>query len=243
MRVIAIFNVKGGVGKSTLAANLAWAAATCSARRTLLWDLDAQGDGGYLLGIDRATGSDGTALFARETAPERLIVPTRFALLDVLPADPGLRKLERFLFALGKKARLARLTEALAERYDRIVIDCPPALGEISAQVMRAADAIIVPVVASPLARRGLADVRDELRRIAPRHAPMLPVFALYDARRKLHREAHAEEPDWPLVPMASVVERMAVERKPVGAFAPATPAADSIRRLWSGIERKLCGP
>lgn len=242
MKVIAVYSVKGGVGKSTLGANLAWASAHCSARRTLLWDLDPQGGGGYLLGVDRRLGNDALSVFAKEATPESLVMRTRFDRLDVLPADKGLNGLDRLLAGLGKKRRLAKLVRSLEERYDRIVLDCPPVLNELSSQIIRAADAIVVPLTASPLARRGLQDVLDELRRNHPGHAPVLPVFAMYDARRKLHYEAHAAEPDWPLVPQASVVEKMALMRQPVGAFAPSAPAATAIRALWAGIERKLNG-
>ena len=229
------------MGKSTLAANLAWACATYSSRKTLLWDLDAQGDGGFLLGVDRHQGTAATSLFARDTAPEAQIVASAFENLDVLPADPSLRQLDRFLFGLGKKGRLAKLTKSLAQRYDRIILDCPPVLNEVSTQVMRAADAIIVPVSASPLARRGLQDVLGELRRFHPGHGPVLPVFAMYDARRKMHWKARDEEPEWPMIPMASAVEKMGVERRPIGVSAPNSPSAEAIRKLWAGIESKLC--
>lgn len=240
MKVIAVYSVKGGVGKSTLAANLAWASAHCSARRTLLWDLDPQGGGGYLLGVDRRIGKSAASIFAKELPPESLAMRTQFDRLDVLPADQGLNGLDRLLSGLGKKRRLAKLARSLEERYDRIVLDCPPVLNELSSQIIRAADAIVVPLTASPLARRGLQDVLDELRRNHPGHAPVLPVFAMYDARRKLHYEARSAEPDWPVVPMASLVEKMAVMRQPVGGYAPASPAAVAIRALWAGIERKL---
>lgn len=240
MKVIAVYNVKGGVGKSSLAANLAWAAATVSARRTLLWDLDPQGGGGFLLGVDRRHAPEASSLFEGRALERSRIEPTVYPLLDVLPADPGLRGVERVLARLGKRKRLARITESLAEWYDRIVLDCPPVMNELSDQIVRAADVIIVPLTASPLARRALDDVVEELRRNHGRHAPILPVFAMYDARRKLHLEAHAAEPTWPVVPMASVVEQMALHRQPVGVFAPRSPAAEAIRLLWSGIEAKL---
>lgn len=240
MKVIAIYNLKGGVGKSTLAANLAWASAHISKRRTLLWDLDPQGAAGFLLGIDPHHGADAASVFSRDVAPETLVVSTPFDLLDVLPADKSLLRLEGLLTRLGKKRRLAKLTQSLAKRYDRIFLDCPPQLNELSGQIIRAADAIIVPLTASPLARRGLRDVLDELRQNHPGHAPVLPVFAMYDARRKIHSEAHHAEPDWPIVPMASVMEKMGVMRKPVAVYAPSSPAATAIQTLWAGVERKL---
>lgn len=243
MKVIACYNVKGGVGKSTLAANLAWAAATMSSRRTLLWDLDPQGGGGFLLGIERRDGSQSSSLFERSDAQGLPVVPTAFAGLDVLAADRSLHRADRLFARIGKKRRLAKLVASLGERYDRIVLDCPPVINELSHQVIRAADVIIVPLTASPLARRGLEDVLDDLRRNHGQHAPVLPVFSMYDARRKLHAEAHAQNPEWPVVPMTSVIERMGVHKQPVGAYAPRSPAAQAIRVLWTGIERKLLSP
>ena len=239
MKVVACYNSKGGVGKSTLAANLAWAAATLSTRRTLLWDLDAQGGGGFLLGVER--GRDGAAaLLEQSTLLRTGIVPTAYPLLDVLPADPSLRGADRLLARLGKRKRLAKLTTSLAEWYDRVILDCPPVINELSDQIIRAADVIVVPLTASPLARRALDDVLEDLRRNHGQHAPVLPVFAMYDARRKLHSDARLAQPDWPVIPMASVIEQMGVQHKPVGDFAPRSPAADAVRVLWRGIERKL---
>ncbi|MBC2667782.1 ParA family protein [Novosphingobium piscinae] len=240
MKVVACYSCKGGVGKSTLAANLAWAAATISARRTLLWDLDPQGGGGFLLGVDRPRGAQAAARFEQTSLARDGIVPTAWPHLDVLPADPSLRGVDRLFERLGKRKRLARLTASLGEWYDRVILDCPPVINALSEQIIRAADVIIVPLTASPLARRALDEVLDDLRRNHGQHAPVLPVFALYDARRRLHVEARAAHPDWPVVPMASLVEQMAVQRKPIGATAPRSPAAEAIRSLWTGIERRL---
>jgi len=240
MKIVACYSVKGGVGKSTLAANLAWASAAVSRRRTLLWDLDPQGGGGYLLGVDRRHGSATRHLFSEGEFDAALVVPTAVPGLDVLPADKGLHGVARLLLKLGKKRRLAKLLASLSGQYDRVILDCPPVLDELSDQIIRAADALIVPLTASPLARRGLDDVVEDLRRNHGKHGPVLPVFAMYDARRKLHTSAHQAEPDWPVVPMSSLVERMAVLRRPVGLFAPRSAPTEAIRKLWTGIERRL---
>ena len=156
MATIAVYSLKGGVGKTTLAVNLAWSAATQSSRRTLLWDLDPQAAASFLLGGKAPKGDVAQAVFAKDVAPEKLIVPTAIDRLDLLGADTSLRSLDRFFFTLGKRKRLAKLLEHLEKTYDRIILDCPPGLTETSEQVMRAADLILVPVIPSPLSRRAL---------------------------------------------------------------------------------------
>lgn len=241
MATIAVYSLKGGVGKTTLAVNLAYGAATQSARRTLLWDLDPQAASSWLLGGAATTAKDQAhAVFAKDVAPEKLIAPTPFERLDVLAADTSLRSLDRFFFDLGKRKRLAKLLEGLQKRYDRIVLDCPPGLTETSEQVMRAADLILVPVIPSPLSRRALDEVVAHLDRTNRGHAPILPVFSMVDRRRALHKAATDEHPDWPVIPMASAVEQMTVRRAPVASFAAKSPAGDAFAALWTGVERKL---
>ena len=220
--------------------NLAWSAAALSARKTLLWDLDAQAAATFLLGDGRAPREDAQAVFARDVAPASLIQPTQTPRLDLLPADVSLRGLDRFFFALSKKKRLARLIEAMLTDYDRVVLDCPPGLTETSEQVIRAATLIIVPVIPSPLAMRALDEVIDHLARTRGKSASVLPVFNMVDRRRAVHLAALAEKPDWPVIPMASAVEAMSVRHAPVGSFAPQSPGGRAFAALWTGIERKL---
>jgi cellulose biosynthesis protein BcsQ len=240
MTAIAVYSLKGGVGKTTLTVNLAWASAMQSSRRTLLWDLDPQAASSWLIGDGKAGTDDAQAVFAKDVSPDRLVRKTGIPRLDLLPADVSLRGLDRFFFDLGKRKRLARLIEMLGKDYDRILLDCPPGLTETSDQVMRAAEIIIVPVIPSPLARRALDEVVAHLAREHGKHAPILPVFTMVDRRRSLHRAALEEQPDWPVIPMASAIESMTVHHAPVGAFAPSSPGAQAFAALWTGIERRL---
>ncbi|MBA3863670.1 MAG: chromosome partitioning protein ParA [Erythrobacter sp.] len=240
MASIAVYSVKGGVGKTTLAANLAWCAASISRRKTLLWDLDAANGSGLLLGVDPKRKHSADSMFGDGGDPVKLIQPTAYAGLDLLPADETIRKLDRQLDRIGKKKRLARLTAGLGKDYDRIIFDCPPVLNELSAQVIRAADLIIVPLPPSPLSARAFDVVVEEVRGSGKGHPPILPVLSMIDLRRSLHREAREANPNWPVIPLASAVEQCAVERRPVGAFAPRSPAARAISQLWTAIERKL---
>lgn len=240
MATIAVYSLKGGVGKTTLAVNLAWSAAVQSSRRTLLWDLDPQAASSWLLESGSKAKDAAQAVFARNVSPEKLITPTSVPGLDLLRADTSLRGLDQFFFELGKRRRLAKLLGDLDKTYDRIILDCPPGLTETSEQVMRAADLILVPVIPSPLSRRALDEVVSYLAREHGKHAPILPVYSMVDRRRQLHREAIERDATWPVIPMASAIEQMTVRRLPVGAFAASSPAGEAFSRLWTGVERKL---
>lgn len=236
---IAIYSVKGGVGKTTFAANLSWCAAQ-TGRRTLLWDLDAAGGSGFLYGLEPGRSGLAEEVFSRDRPASRLIQHTAWENIDVLPADESIRALDAQLMRIGKRKRLAKLAGELSENYERIVLDCPPVMNELSAQVVRAADLVIVPLPPSPLSARAFELVVREIAGNTRRHPPILPVLSMLDLRRALHKQAREANPNWPSIPYASAVEQCAVQRQPVGVHAPQSPAAQQFSRLWGAIEAKL---
>ncbi len=240
MAVVAVYSVKGGVGKTTFAANLAWCAATQSSRRTLLWDLDAAGGAGFLLGVDPRKKRRAQSVIAKEIDAAKLIRHTQYPRLDLLPADESIRALDVTLAEIGKKNRIAKLTAALIKDYDRLLLDCPPVLNELSSQIVRAADLILVPIPPSPLSARALETVRDEVQSEGKKAPPIMPVFSMVDRRRALHRDSVASEKGWPAVPASSAIEQCATHLAPVGAFAPRSDATRSFKTLWTQIEHKL---
>ena len=241
MAVIAVYSVKGGVGKTTLAVDMAWRSAARSGHSTLLWDLDPQGGAGWLLGLADASESNAAAVFRKDSKPTDLIVQSRYAGLAVLQADKSMRSLPATLARIGKRKRMARMAETLSADYARIIIDCPPVLNEISEQVFAAADLLIVPLPPSPLSARALPMIQAEILANHPRHPPILPVLSMYDPRRKLHREVHTGfAAGWPVIPMASAIEQTAARRAPLGTFAASSDVNARLQRLWDGIEAKL---
>ena len=245
MRVAATYSIKGGVGKTTTAVNLAFEAARAGAR-VLVWDLDPQGAATYLLrvrakvkgGSERLVGAKG------ELAPH--LRGSDLSSIHVVPADFSLRHLDVHLEGTKHPIeRLASLLDPLRDLYDLALLDCPPSISLASESVFRAADALLVPVVPATLASRTLGQLVDFLA--DQDDAPLvLPVLSMVDRRKTLHRElVESLTTRWPDVlptpiPNAAILERMGVARAPVGVTAPNSPATRAYRALWSDVAARL---
>ncbi|QMW23737.1 ParA family protein [Sandaracinobacteroides saxicola] len=239
MKAIALFSAKGGVGKSSAAVNLAHVAATQGGRRTLLWDLDAQGAASFTLRLHARPKARARAAIAGEASLSELIQASDYANLDVLPADDSLRRLEGDLAAADKLKQLKKLLKTLSAGYDRVIIDAPPGLSELAERLFRAVDLIVSPLLPSPLSQRALEQLRARLGKLED--APgLLPVWSMVDRRKALHRLTVAASPEVPVLPYAAAIEGMAVKQAPITASAPGSAGSLAFVGLWRAIEARL---
>jgi len=242
MRIVAVTNIKGGVGKTTTAVNLAYLLARAG-RTSLLWDLDPQGAATWTLHAQPGTGGVAKKLVHGKRELPELITATAYAKLDLLPADFSYRNFDLHLSTRKHPTeRLLRMSAALGERYEYLILDCAPGISLLSENVLRAADAALVPVVPSPLSLRMLAALREFIAREGWTDLRLLPFFSMVDRRRALHvellTEGRARFPELLAteIPYWSEIERMSVRRAPLPAFAPHGAAA----ALYESLHREL---
>ncbi len=242
-KVLATYNIKGGVGKTSAAVNLAYLAAR-DGFQTLLWDLDPQAASTYLFRIRPKVRGGGRGLVRLRTDVTDEIKATDHPRLDLLPADFSYRHLDLALDQFKKPTeRLGRVLEPLQDEYDYIFLDCPPSISLVSESVFKAADALLVPVIPATLSSR----TYDQLEELA-RGGPMVfAFFSMVDIRKTLHKSGMARLRGihhltmlGAAIPSSDDVERMGEERDPVGAFAPTSHAAMAYEALWWDVQRRL---
>jgi chromosome partitioning protein len=239
VKVIALSSIKGGVGKTTTAVNLAHLAAG-NGSRVLLWDLDPQGAATYTLCVGERVAGGGRRLVRRTKELARSPVPTRYPGLDVVPADFSLRYLDLELSTVPKPGRrLDDMLEHLRDDYDYVVLDCPPGISLTIDSALRATDVVLVPVIPAALPLRSFDQLASYVR--AERKLGRLQVLAflsMVDRRKRAHREMCDTLPterdnvlaQW--IPAAVDIENMAALRSPVVEHRPTSTSATAYRLL-----------
>jgi len=242
MIIFACYNIKGGVGKTATAVNMAYLAAQ-SGLRVLVWDLDPQGAASYYFRIKPKIKGGADRLLNKKTCLDDHIKGTNYDNLDLIPADFSYRNMDILLEEKGKPQRkLRKLLKPLADDYDMVFIDCAPSISLVSESVFAASDVLLIPTIPTILSLRTLKQIVNYSNEHELNHLKLLPFFSMVDKRKQMHRQIVERPPGLvasflkSTIPYASEIERMGIERRPVITYAGKSVAAKAYLDLWQEL-------
>lgn len=244
MKVLALYHLKGGVGKTAAAVNLACLAARARIP-TVLWDLDPQGGASWTLSVAARDEGKPKSLWQGSAPIAEWLQDTGRANLSLIPADLATRHLDTWL-RKDDPDTLKTLLKPLAEHHALCVLDCPPSLSHLAENVFTAADRVLLPTVPTHLSLRALKQLLDHFGEHKLPRQKLRAFWSLADRRRGLHRALIEAPPKSmpPLlravVPYSSVIEKMGEHKAPVEDYASDHPAAEAYRLLWKEVKAEL---
>ncbi len=245
MVILAIYNLKGGVGKTAASINLAHLSAK-EGFKTLVWDLDPQGSSSFYLGASASVKNESKKLLSNEMDITAAIQASPYEGLDIIPADISARQADILLNDMKQsKRKLASLLSPLKNEYDVVILDSPPGISVLHDAIFVAADWVLMPNIPTTLSIRSFETVVDYFKENDLDRSKLKCFFSMVDHRKNLHHEVMGEFYKDKVflksyIPYLSDVEKMGVHEAPLETFAPSSYAAQCYRDLWKEV-RKNC--
>jgi len=242
---IAFYNMKGGVGKTTTAVNMAYLAAEAK-KNTVLWDWDPQGAASWYLGAEQHV-KKAIKLLNKGQPIGEFEVNSPHRRLTLIPSDLSLRNADALLSEHPNARKFVRkMVAPLGENTSILIFDCPPSLSPVVEHLLSGVDLVLVPMIPNPLSLRAAEQILDFFanKKRAPKR--VVGFFNMVDMRRKLHIETLAKASDLPLpmlktyVPMDSQAEAMATRKAPLVSYAQSGRAASAYRLMWREVAALL---
>jgi chromosome partitioning protein len=241
MIVTALYNLKGGVGKTASCVNFAYLAAK-EGYKTLLWDIDPQGSTSFYFKAKPKTHPGIKKLISKDANLESIIMATDYENLDIIPADNSAKSHDIMLEEMkGNKNRLKSVLKQFDGEYDFIFIDCPPGFSALSENIFSAADIVLMPIIPTTLSVRTYTMIKDYFRGKDLDASKMMCFFTMTDLRKTMHNEImeqlYKDKRFFEnYIPYLSDVEKMGIHRQPIEEFARSSYAAQCYRELWTEI-------
>ncbi len=245
MKTIALYSIKGGVGKTATAVNLSYLSALCSPP-TLICDLDPQGASSFYFRITASKKFNSDKFLKGSKKIHNNIKATDFEHLDLLPSDFSYRNLDIELSDEKKpRKKLKKNLEELSEDYRFVFFDCPPNLTLLSESVFAASDIILVPMIPTTLSIRTYVQLKEFFETNNLDSSKIRAFFTMVEKRKKMHHDIIHEFRNTPgflsqTIPYNSEVEKMGIYRAPLNAVLPNSTAAKAYSDLWKELSSEL---
>ncbi|RFM30339.1 ParA family protein [Deminuibacter soli] len=242
MTSLALYNLKGGVGKTAATVNLAYLAAA-DGMKTLVWDLDPQGAASFYFHTETAVKNATRKIFTEELDIQEAAHGSEFENLWVIPADLSARHADIILDeAKQSKKRLRNLLAGL-KSYDVIFLDCPPGISLLHENIFHAADWVLMPNIPTTLSIRSYDTILEYFKDNDLHTEKIKCFFSMVDHRKNLHHETVQQFYKNNVffknyIPYLSDVEKMGVHQQPLFEYANSSYAAQCYRDLWTEIKR-----
>ena len=247
MKLLAIYNLKGGVGKTAASVNLAYLA-SAEGIKTLLVDMDPQAASSYYLSAESEVNTHDVKNMVKGSFDiVDNIWNTAYENLDILPSGTDYRKIELYLNDLKDASRwLSDFVRPVKKDYDLVIVDCPPNITLLTENIFRNADYILVPVVPTVLSVRTYEQILAYFNTHRLNKGKLLPFFSMFEKRKNMHNETvrsfsrKFKESISVLIPYSAEVEKMGIYRAPLTAKRPSEEASKAFVKLWKALKKRM---